>query len=61
MNRLLPYAGSIVLVGDGIVHLLGTAVYFELTEVAEFPDKTTLLGAAVNVGDVGMRVFGPSG
>lgn len=50
--------GSIILLGHGIVHVLGTVVYFELAEVAEFPYKTTLLGGAVNVGDAGMRVFG---
>lgn len=58
MNRLLTYVGSIILFGHGMIHFLGTAVYFELADVAEFPYKTTLLGGAVNVGDVGMRVFG---
>ncbi|MFC4544056.1 ABC transporter permease [Halosolutus amylolyticus] len=58
MRSLLTYVGSITLLGHGMVHLLGTAVYFELADVAEFPYKTTLLGSAVNVGDVGMRVFG---
>lgn len=50
--------GSIILIGHGVVHLLGTAVYLELADVAEFPYKTTLLGSAVNVGDMGMCVFG---
>ncbi|SIS21591.1 ABC transporter permease [Natronorubrum thiooxidans] len=58
MRSILPYVGSIVLLGHGMVHLLGTAVYFELADIAEFPYKTTLLGSAVNVGDMGMRVFG---
>ncbi|TYL39958.1 ABC transporter permease [Natronococcus pandeyae] len=58
MSRLLTYVGSIVLLGHGMIHLLGTAVYLGLADVAEFPYKTTLLGGAVNVGDVGMRVFG---
>lgn len=58
MNRLLTYVGSIIFLGHGMVHLLGTAVYLELADIAEFPYKTTLLGSAVNVGDMGMRVFG---
>ncbi|WP_336000226.1 hypothetical protein [Halorientalis halophila] len=58
MRTLLTYVGSIVLLGHGLVHFLGTAVYFERTDVAEFPYKTTLLGGAVNLGDAGMRVFG---
>lgn len=58
MSRLTTYVGSVVLLGHGMVNLLGTAVYFELADVADFPYKTTLLGSAVNVGDAGMRVFG---
>ncbi|WP_440767148.1 ABC transporter permease [Natronorubrum sp. DTA7] len=58
MRSLLTYVGLIILVGHGIVHLLGTVVYLGLADVAEFPYKTTLLGGAVNVGDMGMRVFG---
>lgn len=58
MSRLPTYVGSIILIGHGMVHLLGTVVYLELADVTEFPYKTTLLGSAVNVGDMGMRVFG---
>jgi len=58
MSRLLTSAAAVVLALHGVVHLLGTAVYLELTEVAEFPYKTTLLGGSVDVGVAGMQVFG---
>ncbi|WP_265109711.1 ABC transporter permease [Halosolutus halophilus] len=58
MASLLTYLAALVLVAHGGVHLLGTAVYLELAEVAEFTYKTTLLGGFVDVGDTGMRVFG---
>lgn len=57
MRSILTYVGSVILFGHGMVHLLGTTVYLGLTDVAEFPYKTTLLGGAVNVGDMGMRAF----
>lgn len=58
MASPLTYVGVLVLVAHGVVHLLGTAVYLELAEVADFTYKTTLLGGAVDVGDIGIRVFG---
>lgn len=54
----LAYLAAFVLVAHGLAHLLGTAVYLELAEIADLPYKTTLLGGAVDVGDVGIRVFG---
>jgi len=58
MSRLLTSAAAIVLALHGVVHLLGTAVYLELAEVAEFPYKTTLLGGSVDIGVAGTRAFG---
>jgi len=58
MASLLTYVVTVVLVAHGIVHLLGTAVYLELAEVANFTYKTTLLGGAVDIGAAGMRVLG---
>jgi len=58
MQQYLTYLAVIVLGGHGLIHFLGTAVYFELVEVAELTYKTTLLGGAVDVGDTGIRVFG---
>ena len=58
MQRYLTYLAVILLGGHSLVHFLGTAVYFEIVEVAELTYKTTLLGGAVDVGDAGIRVFG---
>ena len=58
MAILPTYLGAVVLFLHGVVHLMGTAVYLELAEVADFTYKTTLLGGAIDVGDAGMRVFG---
>lgn len=58
MTRLQGYVGAVVLALHGVVHLLGTAVYLQLAEVAEFEYKTTLLGGVVDVGGTGIRVFG---
>ena len=58
MASIPTYLGAFVLTAHGLVHLLGTAVYLGLADVAEFPYKTTLLGGAVEVGDLGIRLFG---
>ncbi|MWV39072.1 ABC transporter permease [Natrialba sp. INN-245] len=51
------YIVAIALAIHGVIHFLGIGVYFELLEVADLPYKTTLLGGAVDVGHVGIRVF----
>ncbi len=51
-------AGRIVVALHGLVHLLGTVAYLRITEIPELPYKTTLLGRRVEVGDLGMGLFG---
>lgn len=58
MPAWVLYLVALFLAAHGLVHLLGTAVYLELADVAEFGYKTTLLGGAVDVGELGIRVFG---
>jgi len=58
MLRTMTIAAVAVLVLHGLVHLIGTAVYMRLAEVAEMPYKTVLLGGAWDVGDGGIRLFG---
>ena len=58
MSSILRVVASAVLCLHGLVHLLGTAVYFRLAEVPEFPYKTTLLGGRWDLGAAGIRVFG---
>lgn len=58
MTSPIVYAAAGVLVLHGIVHLLGTGVYLGGFELEAFEYKTTLLAGAIDVGDVGMQVFG---
>jgi hypothetical protein len=58
MSSILRVVASAVLCLHGLVHLLGTAVYFRLAEVPEFPYKTSLLGGRWDLGAAGIRVFG---
>jgi hypothetical protein len=58
MLRTLTIAAVVVLVLHGLIHLLGTAVYMRVADVAEMPYKTALLGGTWDVGDGGMRLFG---
>jgi hypothetical protein len=58
MPRTLAQVAMVVLVLHGLIHLLGTAVYLRVAELAEMPYKTALLGGAWEVGDGGMRLFG---
>ena len=51
------YVAAVALAIHGLIHFLGIGVYFEFVELADLPYKTTLLGGAVDVGDIGIRVF----
>jgi hypothetical protein len=42
----------------GFAHLPGFTVAWRLTDRPEMPYKTTVLGSAVNLGDVGIRIIG---
>ena len=42
----------------GLVHLLGTVAYLRIAEIPELPYKTTLVGGRIEVGDLGMALFG---
>ncbi|AGB39810.1 hypothetical protein [Natronococcus occultus] len=57
MGRNPMYLAAIAVGIHGVIHFLGIGVYFELIEMADLPYKTTLLGGAVDVGDVGIRIF----
>ena len=51
-------SGRIVVALHGLVHLLGTVAYLRIAEIPELPYKTTLLGGRIEVGDLGMALFG---
>lgn len=58
MSKTIVIIASIVLVLHGLIHLLGTAVYTQLTTIEGMAYKTTLLGGRWDLGDAGMRIFG---
>jgi len=51
-------SGRIVVALHGLVHLLGTVAYLRIAEIPELPYKTTLVGGRIEVGDLGMALFG---
>lgn len=58
MASVFAYVAAVVLVLHGVAHLLGTAVYLQLTEVPELTYKTTVFGGQWDLGETGIRVFG---
>jgi len=51
-------SGRIVVALHGLVHLLGTVAYLRIAQIPELPYKTALLGGRLEVGDLGMALFG---
>lgn len=49
---------ALILFGHGFAHLPGFITYWKLAEIKEMPYKTTILAGNINVGDLGIRVFG---
>ncbi len=52
----IPLAGVLML--HGLIHLIGTAVYMQLTTLKDFPYKTTVLAGRLDLGVSGTSVFG---
>ena len=55
---MLRWLLSIVFIAHGFAHLVGFVVPWGLWEVKDAPYKTTLLADRIDVGDIGIRVFG---
>jgi hypothetical protein len=49
---------ALVLFAHGVAHLMGFAVPWKLVNTPEAPYRTTILGGAVNLGPIGVRVYG---
>ena len=58
MPRILNLVAALLLLLHGLIHLMGTAVYLNHVSLPNFSYKTTLLGGRLDLGDVGIRVFG---
>jgi hypothetical protein len=57
-SRIVLAAVCAVLAIHGLIHLLGTVVYLRLADIDGFAFKTTLLAGRVDVGELGIRLFG---
>jgi len=55
MNKVM---GAAVLAGHGLIHLIGFVVLWQLAVVDGFAYRTTALGGALALGDVGARLIG---
>jgi hypothetical protein len=49
---------ALLLLAHGIAHLVGFAVPWRLTTLPEMPYRTTVLGGALDLGPVGIRMYG---
>jgi hypothetical protein len=58
MTRWITFLAAAFLTAHGVVHLIGVAAYWRLTELDLVPYKTALAAGRLPVGDAGMRVFG---
>ena len=57
MIRIGLYILMGIVMIHGLIHLMGFVAYWPLSEIAELPYKTTLLGGRWDVGQTGMRLF----
>ena len=58
MSRLTIYLLVAVLAAHGLIHLLGPTVYLRVGDLQGLPYKTTLLNGHLDVGAVGIAIFG---
>jgi hypothetical protein len=58
MPKFLIVLAAIVLGLHGLIHLMGTAAYLRLSDVAGLPYKTTVLGGRIDLGPRETGVFG---
>ncbi len=52
------YGLAAVVAAHGVIHLVGFVVPWHLAVVAGFPYRTTVLGGAGDLGDLGVRLIG---
>jgi hypothetical protein len=54
----LRFALVVLLLAHGVAHLVGFLVPWRLATPLEMPYRTTVLGGAVDLGSVGIRIYG---
>jgi hypothetical protein len=58
MKSILIVPVSLILAFHGLIHLMGATAYLKLGVLQELPYKTTVLGGRVDLGELGIAVFG---
>jgi hypothetical protein len=58
MIRLLSLSLAALAVIHGLIHLMGFVAYWPLATISDLPYKTSLLNGLLEVGVLGMRLFG---
>jgi hypothetical protein len=58
MSRHVVVVLAVFFTLHALVHFIGFAAYWRLTEIDSLPYKTAILHGRLHVGDVGMRVLG---
>ena len=49
---------AVFILVHGFAHLVGFVVPWQISKIDEMPYKTTILGGVMDVGDIGIRIFG---
>jgi hypothetical protein len=57
-SRIILAGACAVLAIHGLIHLLGTLVYLRIVTIEGFAFKTTLIAGSVDIGELGIRIFG---
>ena len=55
---MIQALAATLLVAHGLIHLIGFVVPWGIAEVEGFPNRTTVLGGAIALGDAGARLVG---
>jgi len=56
--QFLVIVFGVILILHGLVHLLGFALYWKLTDIEGLTYKTTFLGGRINLGEINMKIYG---
>jgi hypothetical protein len=58
MKNILLVPVTLILAFHGLIHLMGATAYLKLGVLQGLPYKTTVLGGRVDLGELGIAVFG---
>jgi hypothetical protein len=58
MKSILMVPISLILAVHGLIHLMGSTAYLKLGVLQGLPYKTTVFGGRIDLGEIGIAVFG---